>query len=162
MAQAQTLRLVPYWGRLVANLEDGRSQWPAGLLAALGTPWNTLQPEGELQVHTQGVSVEWSAGRASLLGQVRVDALAMASRLSTLRPVGSYRLTLAAVGGPPTRLQLQTLEGPLHLDGSGQWTGSGWRFSGEASADPDSESALGNLLNMVGRRQGNKSLLTIG
>ena len=160
---AQQLRLVPSWGGYTAHLADGSSQWPAALLSALGAPWNTVQPEGELQLRTRGVSVEWSDGQAKLLGQVQVDALAMASRLSTVRPVGSYRVTLTGPGGSamPT-LQLQTLEGPLRLQGSGQRHGARWRFTGEASADPQSESALGNLLNMVGRRQGNKSLLSLG
>jgi general secretion pathway protein N len=50
----------------------------------------------------------------------------------------------------------------LRLQGSGEWTGQGWRFKGEASADPQSEAALQNLLNMLGRREGGKALLTLG
>ena len=161
--QPQRLRLVPGWGRLMMTVVDGQSQWPAALLAGLGAPWNTVQAQGELQMRTQGLSVEWSASGVRLAGQVQTDALAMASRLSTLRPVGSYRLTLTAPPGDPSpALQLQTLEGPLRLQGSGQWTGQGWRFTGEASADPQSEAALQNLLNMLGRREGSKALLSLG
>jgi general secretion pathway protein N len=36
------------------------------------------------------------------------------------------------------------------------------RFTGEASAEEGSESALTNLLNIIGRRQGGKSLLSLG
>lgn len=163
MAVSQQVRLVPAWGQASVSLSDGSSAWPAALLSALGAPWNTVQMEGELRVRTRGVSVEWTDGRARLLGQVDVDALGMASRLSTLRPVGSYRVTLAGVAGmaSPT-LRVQTLEGPLRIEGQGEWTGAQWRFSGEASADPASESALGNLLNVLGRRQGNKSVLSLG
>ena len=59
----------------------------------------------------------------------RLDALGMSSSLSSLRPIGSYRLSLAgsANRAPPT-LQLQTIEGSLNLVGSGQWTGSHWRL----------------------------------
>ena len=59
-------------------------------------------------------------------------------------------------------LQLQTLEGSLSLVGRGQWTGAHWSFRGEASAAPEREQALGNLLNMVGRRQGVRSVISLG
>ena len=80
-----------------------------------------------------------------------------------MRPIGSYRLSLAggANRAPPT-LQLQTIEGSLSLVGSGRWTGSHWSFQGEASAAPEREQALGNLLNMVGRRQGARSIISLG
>jgi general secretion pathway protein N len=163
MAQEGRLRIVPSWGGLSASLADGSSHWPAAMLSAAGAPWNTVQPEGELRVRTQALSVEWIGGRARLNGQVQLDAIAVASRLSTVRPVGSYRATyVGAAGAAPASLQLQTLEGPLRMDGKGQWVGSRLRFSGEASTDPASEAALGNLLNTLGRRQGNKSVLSLG
>ena len=163
MPVVQQVRLVPGWSLSSASLSDGSSQWPAAMLSALGAPWNTVQVEGALRVQTRAVSVEWSEGRTRLSGQVEVDALGMASRLSTLRPVGSYRLTLSGGPGPaPPALDLRTLEGPLRLEGRGEWKGAGWRFTGEASAEPASESALGNLLNMLGRRQGSKSILSLG
>ena len=163
MAQEALLGFVPSWGGWSATLSDASTQWPAAMLTALGAPWNTVQPEGELRLRTRGLSVEWSAGRPRVLGEVQVDAIAVASRLSTVKPVGSYRLTYAGpIGTAMPALQLQTLEGPLRMDGKGEWVGSRLRFSGEASADPASESALGNLLNTVGRRQGNKSVLSLG
>ena len=157
------LTLTPAWRGFGLVVEDGSSEWPAGLLAGLGAPWNTVQPQGLLQFSSQRLSVEWIEGRASMRGSARLDALGMSSRLSTLRPVGSYRLSLAGSGSqaPPT-LQLQTLEGSLNLSGNGQWTGTHWVFRGEASAAPEWESALGNLLNMVGRRQGAKSVISFG
>ena len=74
--------------------------------------------------------------------------------------MGSYRLTLN--GGSSSTLQLDTLEGALLLTGSGQWVGSRLRFSGTASAAPDREAALANLLNIIGRRSGARSIITIG
>ena len=64
--------------------------------------------------------------------------------------------------GNTTTLDLATLRGALQLQGSGQWVGGRLRFQGVAEAAPDSEAALANLLNIVGRRQGTRSLLTIG
>lgn len=128
------LRATPGWGRLHLAVADGDSRWPAAVLSGLGTPWNTVQPQGRLQLGTQGLALEWSAGRMRLQGQVRLDALDMSSRLSTLRPMGSYRLQLA--GGEAPTLQLSTLDGALLLSGSGQWVGQRLRFTGEASAAP--------------------------
>ncbi len=161
--QPLQLTLQPGWRRVQVLVADGMSEWPSGLLAGLGAPWNTVQPQGVLQLRSEQLSVEWVEGRVSVAGGARLDALGMSSSLSSLRPIGSYRLSLAgsANRAPPT-LQLQTIEGSLNLVGSGQWTGSHWRFQGEASAAPEREQALGNLLNMVGRRQGARSVISLG
>lgn len=148
------------WGGARLVFEDAQSRWPAGLLAGLGTPWNTLQLEGDLRLQTKGLSVESVAGRLAIAGQAELTAQGISSRLSTLRPMGSYRITL--VGGQVPTLQLDTLEGSLHLSGSGSWAGSRLRFSGVASATPDRERALSNLLNIIGRRSGARSIITIG
>jgi general secretion pathway protein N len=148
------------WRRTTVAFVDGASSWPAALLAGLGTPWNTLQPDGELAFSTQGLSLEWAEGRLAMAGRAELLAQRMSSRLSTLRPMGSYRLVLA--GGAVPALQLSTVEGDLRLTGSGQWVGSRLRFTGEASASPEREAALTNLLNIIGRRNGARSIITIG
>jgi general secretion pathway protein N len=142
------------------DVADSVSQWPASVASGLGTPWNTLRFEGELRLSTQGLSVEWVAGRPIVTGRAELLALRIASRLSTLRPMGSYRITLQ--GGTPATLRLQTLDGSLQLAGSGQWVGSRLRFRGEATAAPEREAALANLLNIIGRRRGPRSLISIG
>lgn len=147
-------------GGLEIDVADGLSQWPARIASGLGTPWNTLQLDGEVRLSTQGLSVEWAEGRPVVTGRAELLALRVASRLSTLRPMGSYRITLQ--GGTPTTLRLETLEGSLQLAGSGQWVGSRLRFRGEATAAPEREAALSNLLNIIGRRSGSRSIITIG
>jgi general secretion pathway protein N len=148
------------WGGVALQFGDGVSQWPASVTAGLGTPWNTLQFDGDLQLTTQGLSVEWVEGRPVIAGRAELVALRVSSRLSTLRPMGSYRITLQ--GGTPASLRLETLEGSLQLSGTGQWVGPRLRFRGEASAAPDREAALANLLNIIGRRSGARSLISIG
>ncbi|PWW43663.1 general secretion pathway protein N [Melaminivora alkalimesophila] len=147
------------WNSLQLQLRDGTSQWPAGALAGLGTPWNTVQLQGRLQLSTEGLQLSWSAGRLQVQGRARLDALAISSRLSTLRPLGSYRLALQ--GGDAPTLQLSTLEGALQLSGSGRWVGQRLRFEGEAAAAPGREAVLANLLNIIGRRQGARSIITL-
>lgn len=145
-------------GRL--SLANSESRWPAAVLAGLGTPWNTLQPEGQLHLRTEALSVEWIEGRVQVAGGARLEARAISSRLSTLRPMGSYRITLT--GGTTSTLQLDTLEGSLQLSGSGRWVGSRLRFEGVATAAPEREGALSNLLNIIGRRNGARSIITVG
>jgi hypothetical protein len=147
-------------GKARVAVADGVSMWPAALLAGLGTPWNTLQLDGELGLSTQGLSVEWSAGRLAVGGRAELAAARISSRLSTLRPMGSYRITLN--GGATSTLELATLEGSLQLSGNGRWVGSRLRFEGVASAAPEREAALSNLLNIIGRRNGARSIITIG
>ena len=65
-------------------------------------------------------------------------------------------------GGEVPTLALSTLDGALQLSGSGQWVGNRLRFAGEASATPEREAALSNLLNIIGRRNGARSIITIG
>ena len=108
-------------------LQDGQSQWPASLLAGLGTPWNTVQAQGQLNASTQDLAVEVGPTGMRLSGQVQLDALNISSRLSTLSPMGSYRITLQ--GGDAPSLDLRTLEGSLQLSGKGQWIGRRLRFS---------------------------------
>lgn len=147
-------------GGVAVQVGDGVSQWPASLTAGLGTPWNTLQFDGDLRLATQDLSVEWAAGRPAIAGRAELVALRVASRLSTLKPMGSYRITVQ--GGTPATLRLETLEGSLQLSGAGQWVGPRLRFRGEATAAPDREAALANLLNIIGRRNGARSLISIG
>jgi general secretion pathway protein N len=158
--QPLELRLRLRWSGAQVVLADRRTEWPAALLAGLGTPWNTLQIEGDLLLATHELSVEWVQGRLAIAGRAEVRAQRLSSRLSTLRPMGSYRISI--LGGATPALQLDTLEGALQLSGSGQWVGSRLRFSGTASAAPDREAALSNLLNIIGRRSGARSLITIG
>ena len=148
------------WGGVRLAVSDSQSNWPAGLLVGLGTPWNTLQVQGELLASTQGFTVHWLQGRLSIAGRLQLDANRVASRLSTLRPIGSYRLTL--LGGPASTLELSTLEGSLRLTGQGQWVGQRLRFEGEASATPESIDALSNLLNIIGRRKGATAIIKVG
>jgi len=141
-------------------LSDGQSQWPASLLAGLGTPWNTVQAQGQLVASSQNFQMDWAQGRLNVSGRIQLDALRISSRLSTLSPMGSYRFTLQ--GGATPSLQLETLEGSLQLSGQGQWVGQRLHFNGVASALPERVEALSNLLNILGRRNGARSIITVG
>lgn len=153
-------KLAPGWNALTVHVNDSLMQLPADMLAGLGTPWNTVALQGQLRLSTTGLVLQYRAGRASSQGLTRLEALAVSSRLSPLKPLGSYRLDIQ--GGDNAQLNLSTLNGDLHLSGQGQWVGSRLHFNGEASASPEREAALSNLLNILGRRQGSRSIITFG
>ncbi|MCU0965309.1 MAG: type II secretion system protein N [Burkholderiaceae bacterium] len=159
------LLLRPGLGQLTVQLMPGSGQigeWPAAWLAGLGAPWNTLQLGGALRLSSRGMSLQWAAGRWSLQGQADLELSDVASALTTLDRLGSYRLHLEGTAGRPPTFTLSTQEGALLINGSGQWTGSQLRFRGEARAAPGAEGELDNLLNFFGRRQGALSLISIG
>lgn len=164
MAQAAHLQVRLGASTLNLQVSDHPSQWPAALLTGLGAPWNTLQPEGQLQLRTEGLQLHWAQGRLQMRGLIDLNLQNLSSRLSPIKPLGSYRIALTGTpeGTPTPGLQLNTLQGPLRLSGQGQWVGQRLRFTGEASAEEGSEAALSNLLNIIGRRQGARSLLSLG
>ncbi len=158
--QPVQLTLLPGWSQSALDISPARINLPAQWLSGLGAPWNTLDPQGQLALSNDALQVQWAAGRMRLQGQLTLDMMAMSSRLSTLSPLGDYRLSLG--GGDVPTLNLQTLQGALQLSGSGQVVGSRIRFKGEASASPQQQDALSNVLNIIGRRQGSKSLISLG
>jgi general secretion pathway protein N len=159
-AQPLELKASPRAGGLLLAWQDSRSRWPATLLTGLGAPWNTLKLDGALDLSTKAFAMQWDGPALRIAGQAVLDATDVSSSLSTLRPMGSYRLTLD--GGPRPTLLLSTREGSLELNGSGSWNGTSFRFNGEASAAPGREDALSNLLNIIGRRVNARSIITLG
>lgn len=155
--------LIPRLSGLTAEIQPSQSNWPASLLTGLGAPFNTIDLQASLKLNTQLLKLEWLNKQLKLDGSAALDVLDASTRLSTLRPVGSYRLSFQ--GGQDAvmpSLKLETLSGSLLLSGNGQLTGNRWRFNGEASAAPGFESALNNFLDILGRRVGPRSIITVG
>lgn len=162
------LGIQPGLGRMAVSV-DTKADWlarlPADLLSGLGTPWNTLQLGGSLRLSARELRLESVQGRWRQFGELQLDLLNLSSRVSTVAPLGSYRFTVTADTANPgvSTLRLSTLEGALQLSGVGVLNPGGKsRFTGEAGAAPGREEALNNLLNIIGRRQGARSVLTIG
>jgi general secretion pathway protein N len=156
------LRVTPGWRQWSLALAPSAQpllRLPAAWLAGLGTPFNTLQPSGDLWLRSpEGLKAEKRSGHWTLQGGVQLEMRQLGTRLASVNPLGHYQLDLRASG----QLQLQTLAGSaLHLQGNGQLLPR-LQWQGEASATPGFELALDNLLNIVGRRQGARSMITIG
>ncbi|HEX5687061.1 MAG TPA: type II secretion system protein N [Ideonella sp.] len=161
----------PGWGKMTVAVKpaaNGVGHWPAAWLEGLGAPWNTLRPGGQLRLATQGLTLESRGGTWQVRGHADLDWLQASSRLSTLDALGSYRIGLSGgaegASGAAARpsITLRTLEGALQLNGSGQFGERGLKFNGDARAAPGFEPALNNLLNIIGRRNGASSVISIG
>ena len=143
-------------GAQALRIGQGRARVPAAVLVAAGAPFNTLRPGGVLEVTWTDTELKGPA----LRGEVQVDWRDAQSALSTVVPLGSYRLRIAGAGGPSS-LDLETLHGPLQIRGTGKMSGSHVKFSGVASAEPAMQPALNGLLGLLGLRSGDKVLLAI-
>lgn len=134
----------------------GSARLPAGVLAGTGAPFNTLRPGGLLEVAWTDSQIRGGA----LTGEVQVDWRDAQSALSTVVPLGTYRVRLKGTGGSPT-IDLATLAGPLQMQGKGTMEGSRIHFNGIATAEPAMQGALNGLLGLLGMRSGDKVLLAI-
>lgn len=137
-------------------LKAGQAQLPAAILAALGAPFNTVRPGGDLGLQWTDVEIKDGV----LAGNLQIDWREAQSALSTVAPLGSYRLQITGMGDT-ARLQLDTLRGPLRLQGSGTLKGGRVSFKGLASAEPDMRPALIGLIGLLGPRSGDNALLSI-
>lgn len=160
-----TLLVRPGLGRVTITVPPSPGwlgQWPTAWLSGLGTPWNTMQMGGAIRLSSQGLTLESVQGRWRVQGRADVDLLDVSSRVSTLETLGSYRLTLSGDPSGTAQLDLSTQQGALQLSGNGTLGPAGVRFRGEARAASGDEAALTNLLNIIGRRDGARSVISIG
>ncbi|MDE2300009.1 MAG: type II secretion system protein N, partial [Burkholderiales bacterium] len=129
-----------------------------------GTPWNTMELGGTVRLASPALRIASVQGRWVVDGRADLDLVGVSSRLTTLDALGSYRLSLSGDAANPgiALLALSTQEGALQLSGNGTWGPAGVRFRGEARASVLEESALSNLLNIIGRRDGARSVISIG
>lgn len=145
-----------------AIAEQDSLRIPAKLLNALGAPWNSLQLDGTIAFSGTALQIPLQAHASDPLwsGQWQLDLLNIESSISTLRPLGSYRISSGVDSRSP--IAVSTLNGYLQVQGQGQLISKRLRFQGHAQAAEGSEDALDNLLNIIGRRQGARTLLQIG
>ena len=159
------LRVTPGLGTLTVALpaaQAGLGHWPASWFSGLGVPFNTMDLGGTMRLSTPGLVLERVKDGWRINGRAELQLQNVSSRLVPLPALGSYRLTLSADATGNPQLGLVTTEGALQLSGSGTLGARGLRFRGEARAAPGQEAVLNNLLNIIGRRDGARSVLSIG
>lgn len=153
------------------QLNGNFSQWrlsPASLnlpperLEGLGAPLNTIGPTGKIVLRWSELEFAAQDGSLLLNGKMQLELNEMASRLSSIRPLGSYALDFQW-RGDAADLNLSTSRGPMMLDGKGALRQGRFQFSGKAYAETGQEEKMASLLNLLGRRrqEGDKQVIAL-
>jgi general secretion pathway protein N len=136
----------------------GTLSLPPVSLDRLGSPWNTIRPTGALTLSWDSVTLR--SGRFD--GRASIELHQAASALTPVRPLGAYQIDVVG-SGAQAQVKMNTLSGPLRLQGSGSWDArSGLRFTAEALAEGPERARLQSLLGLLGRRDGERTIIKIG
>ena len=143
------------WSPKGLRIDEGALHAPASWLAAWGAPFNTIRPEGVLQLNWKS----WEAGGAVNLRLTWLDAQ---SALASIRPLGEYVVAITGVPNQRLDIQLRSNKGPLMLEGQGHKVGNqAWVFNGYASAQAGSQAALTGFLSQMGKQEGGRYRLNV-
>ncbi|MGV8891824.1 MAG: type II secretion system protein N [Burkholderiaceae bacterium] len=143
------------------SVEGNWSQWevsateillPAERLSGLGAPLNTIAPSGRMRLSWGPLQLARQGQKMDLQGTMRLDIEDIASRLSPIKPLGAYLVTMEW-RGQSAQVLLKTVKGPLLLNGVGALENGRLRFSGTAEAAAGDQEKLANLLNLLGQRR---------
>ena len=136
----------------------GALDLPSVDLSRLGSPWNTIRPSAALSMRWEPLSIRQGA----LNGRVSIELRDVTSAMTPVRPLGTYRIDVNGAGGD-VNLSLSTLSGPLQLQGRGSWDRrAGVRFEAQARAEGPERQRLQSLLGLIGRREGERTVIRIG
>jgi len=135
---------------------------PAERLAALGAPLNSIQPSGQMRLSWEPLQLARQGGKIEMSGAMNLEMNDIASRLSPVKPLGTYNLALDW-RGQEASVTLKTAKGPMLLSGSGMFANGHLQFSGKAETEAGQEERLANLLNLLGqrRREGDKDVIAL-
>lgn len=131
------------------TLSPGGLAMPAGVLTGLGAPFNTLDFQGDMRLDW----TEWRLIGDRAYGGLILGLRDLSSRVSLLRPLGTYRATFTAAGRDGT-LVVETVSGPLIVNGTGQFRDGRMTFSGTVGSTEAARPNLAGLLNIMGRPLG--------
>jgi general secretion pathway protein N len=160
LALSQPIRVVGSWSQW--QVSPAELMLPAEGLAGLGAPLNTLAPSGVMRLSWTTLELVRQQQAVAVNGRTVLMMSDMGSRMSPVRPLGSYELAMDWQG-QQAKLNLTTLRGALLLSGSGSLNRGRLQFSGQASAANGYEETLGNLLNLLGQRRmvGGKNIIAL-
>lgn len=138
------------------KLGAGQARIPASWLTALGAPFNTIKPEGVLQLSWQDIHPFGGDLAVTLVWR---DAQ---SALSSIRPLGEYKTSLTGTIGGTIDMQVSTNSGSLIVEGQGKFnSGERMTFNGYAWAKEESKAALTGLLSQMGRLENGRYRLGV-
>jgi general secretion pathway protein N len=132
----------------LSQLELRNAVFPfhADILGELSPLLQPVQMSGEMQIKSE----RFVFSRQGMNGTALVDWTNAGSVLSSVKPLGHYRINLAG-NGDRLDIALITITGMLLLEGNGSLiTGRGLSFQGTARASIDSNGSLDELLSNLG------------
>lgn len=119
---------------------------PASLLSETAPILKPAEFHGVLEIYSKHLVLTQNGAE----GEAVVDWLHAGSALSSIAPLGDYRLAMDGRGGVIS-INLSTVRGALVLEGQGSWIGArGLEFQGKAHASAGNEERLGELLHHLG------------
>jgi general secretion pathway protein N len=149
-ALAQPVSINGSWSQW--QVSAGQLLLPAEGLAGLGAPLNTLAPSGTIKLNWNNLDVARQGQAVAVTGRTVLSMTDMGSRMSPIKPLGSYEMVMDW-HGQYAALTLQTTRGALLLSGNGSLRNGRLQFSGQARAAEGYEDTLGNMLNLLGQRR---------
>jgi general secretion pathway protein N len=155
---AGPLQVSLHWNGLGIGPQSLRA--PADVLAALGAPFNTLNPSGQLEARWQA----WNPGDNAPGPVLDAHWRDAGSALSRVRPLGNYRLSVTRNAAGALELALTTEGGALELQARGAWHDGRLQLQGSARPAADAadgaRAGLEALLSAIGRREGERSVFS--
>ena len=118
-------------GKGTIALKDTDATFPATSISDLYQPAIMIGPQGRIRLTTSNLFF----GQQNMEGSAALEWLAASSSLSTVQPLGDYRLDITGAG-KTANLKVSTLRGDLELTGQGQWQPANGQiqFTGSAVA----------------------------
>lgn len=132
------------------TLKDTDVTLPASFIAQIYTPISLISPQGKVRI----TAAELNVSSEKMEGTAALEWLNAVSSLSSVQPLGDYRLDIAGAE-KNVNLKITTLRGDLGLSGQGQWQLSDGQitFTGEAVA-ARREKELEPLMQLLGKETG--------
>lgn len=100
------------------EITDAALQVPAAAIGLAAPALAPLRLAGEVRVHVAQLSLE----RGAMHGEATLQWRGAGSALTPIAPLGDYEVRFKAAG-TTVHGALRTLEGPLELEGAGNWSG---------------------------------------
>lgn len=159
-ALSQPVKITGSWHQW--QMSSATISLPAERLSALGAPLNTVKPSGQMRLSWEPLQIALQNGTIEITGVMNLEMNDLASRMSPVKPLGSYNLKLDW-HGKNASVTLKTINGPMLLSGSGKFANEHLQFSGIAEADAGQEERLANFLNLLGQRhrEGDKDVISL-
>lgn len=128
---------------------DAEISLPATTVSALYAPVGLISPQGQVSLRTERLRIG-----DDLNGTAEIQWRNASSALSSVQPLGTYRLHINGAG-ETAALQLDTVQGVLELTGKGMWHAKTGQLQLNGAALPRERAGeLESLLKLMGNDQG--------